>query len=532
MDEKEYLTVKDVATLVRRNEETIRRMIRARKLDVELNNNNRRQGYMITVDQLVNTWDISREDVEKYISARRAQQSALTGDERMPLGPERADSIPDEIERSAGIIAREINRIAALTGGADAGEGSGMSGDNNKWTDADGAQHEPYNNDKNYTHEYFSADFSGVGERVSDIIDGAYRQINRAVNQASAAVNAAIKQSAENAERARQQQSHTDDARNAAEYARQQQQSHTDDARNAAEHARKELESRYSAIRDSINRSRGASASDVYATGGWAESIRKLTKSWRDAAQANVNVDDDDEMDDTAIRDEFDEYVDAEAEPAPAENDNQPEQPECSAQPSGAQEQPATDYAWSDAQPTPAPEVAPERRAKLDFNIPEVGKDAMNEDGNASYQLLQAARRAVEARMNAKEAAETEANGTGEAVDNAAQSGSTIEVHAETEASGAEQPFQPAYADIAQAISDYVKYKAETPKQPDVNAKAEAAAQPADIDEAVKAEAVQLPTDDEDALKQRISSLEEQLKSMTSQLELLTRHLMSKDGDK
>ena len=33
-EKTEYLTVKDVAALVRRNEETIRRMIRARKLDV------------------------------------------------------------------------------------------------------------------------------------------------------------------------------------------------------------------------------------------------------------------------------------------------------------------------------------------------------------------------------------------------------------------------------------------------------------------------------------------------------------------
>ena len=37
---------------------------------------------------------------------------------------------------------------------------------------------------------------------------------------------------------------------------------------------------------------------------------------------------------------------------------------------------------------------------------------------------------------------------------------------------------------------------------------------------------------DEAALKQRISSLEDQLKMMSSQLELLTRHLMGKDSDK
>ena len=114
-EKTEYLTVKDVAALVRRNEETIRRMIRARKLDVELSNNNRRQGYMISVDQLVNTWDISREDVERYISARRAKEKP-DAPERIPIGPER--DIGGEIDRSANIIAREINRIAALAGGA------------------------------------------------------------------------------------------------------------------------------------------------------------------------------------------------------------------------------------------------------------------------------------------------------------------------------------------------------------------------------------------------------------------------------
>ena len=87
-----------------------------------------------------------------------------------------------------------------LAGGANAGEGSRMSRDYNKWTDTDGTEHEPEQNGD--THEYFSADFSDVGERVSEIIGDAYRQIHRAVNQAGAAVDAAIKQSAENAERA------------------------------------------------------------------------------------------------------------------------------------------------------------------------------------------------------------------------------------------------------------------------------------------------------------------------------------------
>ena len=84
----EYLTVRDVAALVRRNEETIRRMIRARKLDVTLEGNNRRQGYMIPVEQLTSNWDISPEEVQRYLDERRAHSEA-EAPARMPLGPER-----------------------------------------------------------------------------------------------------------------------------------------------------------------------------------------------------------------------------------------------------------------------------------------------------------------------------------------------------------------------------------------------------------------------------------------------------------
>ncbi len=90
----DYLTVKDVAELVRRNEETIRRMIRARKLDVTLDNNNRHQGYQIPVDELTRTWAITREEVERYIDRRRAQEQQA-GETRLPLGPERAHTTVD-----------------------------------------------------------------------------------------------------------------------------------------------------------------------------------------------------------------------------------------------------------------------------------------------------------------------------------------------------------------------------------------------------------------------------------------------------
>ena len=409
-----------------------------------------------------------------------------------------------------------------------------MSRDYNKWTDTDGTEHEPEQNGD--THEYFSADFSDVGERVSEIIGDAYRQIHRAVNQAGAAVDAAIKQSAENAERAKEEQRrHASAARDAAEYARRKQQEHSDAAAATAERARQALERSFSAIRDSIDRTRDTSGG-ARATGGWAENIhhpgewQRPTKPKR-PAHVHINIDDDDEMYDAAIRDEFEEYVEAEAEPV---NDAAAEQPaEQPTEQSDEQpvEQPAHKQtcAWSNAQPTPAPEVAPERRAKLDFDVPDVGKDAMNEDGNASYQLLQAARRAVEARMNAREAAgqadvpnliEPSIDMPEQHIDVKGEADAhSVEVHVEASAP-VDMPEQPAKAEAESELPQ----QHETIKVPDVSA--DAAEAP--VDDTVP----QLPTEDEDALKQRISSLEDQLKMMSSQLELLTRHLMGKDSDK
>ena len=114
----DYLTVRDVAALVRRNEETIRRMIRARKLDVTLDNNNRRQGYQIPVDALTRTWAISREDVERYIDQRRAQPPER--DARLPLGPERAARAPAQPRPEAGAAGGGVRRAGA--------EGAGVSG--------------------------------------------------------------------------------------------------------------------------------------------------------------------------------------------------------------------------------------------------------------------------------------------------------------------------------------------------------------------------------------------------------------------
>ena len=159
----DYLTVKDVAELVRRNEETIRRMIRARKLDVTLDNNNRHQGYQIPVDELTRTWAITREEVERYIDRRRAQEQQA-GETRLPLGPERAhttvdappdagDTLPVKGVAAGDGLSSEANAAdgadKAATAASKAGDvqnaeccGKPIAGDDAEANAADGADNE------------------------------------------------------------------------------------------------------------------------------------------------------------------------------------------------------------------------------------------------------------------------------------------------------------------------------------------------------------------------------------------------------
>lgn len=430
----EYLTVKDVAALVRRNEETIRRMIRARKLDVELNNNNRHQGYMISVDQLVNTWDIKREDVEEYIQSQKRRSAEQKTAERIPLGPERKPvDISDEIEHSAHVIAQEINRLAALAG---AGEEQTMSDEYKR------------NNDENAqsgdSHEYFSADFSAVGERVSEIIGDAYRQVHRALNQASAACDAARKQAAERAESARQAQ-----------------QAHAEDAAEAAEHAREVLNARSAAIRDAIANACVRTRNVAHATGGWAENIRPIRK-----------------------------------------NDDE--------QPTEQTEENVIYREDSTADEPSAPEFVPKCEAGYDGKhdaeekseyIP-VHKNVMDDENNASYQLLKAARQAVEARRQA-----------------AAVSEESKYVRMDTtfaEFTDKRQAQQEPPEDAAQVENAVESENVTEPAKPKASENAAAPEEPAQPAQ---------PEQDKDALNKRIDSLENRLSKMSKQLELLTQQL-------
>ena len=443
----EYLTVKDVAALVRRNEETIRRMIRARKLDVELSNNNRHQGYMISVDQLVNTWDIKREDVEKYIESQKRLSEEQKTDERIPLGPKRKPiDMADEIEHSAHVIAQEINRLAALSG---AGEENAMSDEYKRNNDE--------NNQNGDSHEYFSADFSAVGERVSEIIGDAYRQVHKALNQASAACDAARKQAAERAESARQAQ-----------------QAHAEDAAEAAEHAKEALNARSAAIRDAIANACVKTRNAAHATGGWAENIRPMRK----------DVDDEQPEENVIYRDEVE----------------------------------------TDEEEIHAPEFVPEFQVGYDEKqdseekseyIP-VGKNALDEENNASYQMLQAARRAVEARKQAAAAESEESQyvrmdttfaefadkhqAQQEQTEDAAQAETTAESKSAAETEITTEPESAVESEAHETIA--------TPEEP------EAPAQPEQSEQ------------DKDALNKRIDNLEEQLSRLNKQLEMLTEKLL------
>jgi small nuclear ribonucleoprotein (snRNP)-like protein len=446
----EYLTVKDVAALVRRNEETIRRMIRARKLDVELSNNNRHQGYMISVDQLVNTWDIKREDVEKYIESQKRLSEEQKTDERIPLGPKRKPiDMAYEIEHSAHVIAQEINRLAALSG---AGEENAMSDEYKRNNDE--------NNQNGDSHEYFSADFSAVGERVSEIIGDAYRQVHKALNQASAACDAARKQAAERAESARQAQ-----------------QAHAEDAAEAAEHAKEALNARSAAIRDAIANACAKTRNAAHATGGWAENIRPMRK---------------------------------------AVDDEQPEQSE--------ENVIYRDEVETDEEEIHAPEFVPEFQVGYDEKqdseekqekseyIP-VGKNAMDEENNASYQMLQAARRAVEARKQAATAESEESQYV--------RMDTTFAEFADKRQVQQEQPEDAAQAETAAEIE--ITAEPETAVEPKEPEAAEATATPEEPEAPAQPEQ---PEQDKDALNKRIDNLEEQLSRLNKQLEMLTEKLL------
>lgn len=471
----EYLTVKDVAALVRRNEETIRRMIRARKLDVTLEGNNRRQGYMIPVEQLTSNWDISPEEVQRYLDERRAHSEA-EAPARMPLGPgrpqeERAaredtdDMVRSVLRRSEELIAREMKCVAERARGAntESGDEDGMSGERNKWVNTDGheAEQEPFGAQEQraetdggqrewHIDGNLGADLAAAGERVSEIIGDAYRQIRSALDQAGAGGAAAPEQAAS---------AQHEPACDAGEGS-------------TAERVRRARERSQAAIRRSIDgaqaedggaaEGRSADAVEGRGTGGWADNIRPL----RDARRTVV-----------------------EEAPQLAQS-----------------EQPAQAFDG------PAPEVGSARSAGLDFEVPEVTRAGLDGEDNASYRLLREARRAVEERMRAWQggdsaAAQPDVRCADDERMSAAQPATDVEFAAEPCGGPAE--------DAPDAAAPAAEPEPRAQEQP-----------------AATDAVPQLPTRDEDAMQRRIDELEAQLARLSGQLERLTGRLLGEDKDK
>ena len=524
----DYLTVKDVAELVRRNEETIRRMIRARKLDVTLDNNNRHQGYQIPVDELTRTWAITREEVERYIDRRRAQEQQA-GETRLPLGPERAhttvDAPPDagdtppvkgvaagdglsseanaaddadkaataaskaggvqnaeccgktvtgvdeakarmtgdssgdaaqssraedgrqgatagetggdnaaqadDAARAAGIedwcmelgdavaraltlgaerIAGEMEQMAnsarrawdaARNNAHDAGGGSEMDGDWNGWHDArtgqpsDGQKGDTANNrstrDEQRTPDW-EVDFSAASERVSEIFGDAYRQIRSAVERATNGVQGRERGWAS-----------SEAGRRAGE---------------VADHARRALAQRHSDIRDAIAHSMRAGGEAAQNQRGSAQTGEAAQNQWGsaqtgEAAQNQWGAAQTGE----AAQNQWGAAQTGEA----AQNQRgaaqagEPARNQRDAAQTGEHE---SGMPWNAARPSAAPEFEQFKGRQPEFDVAQtLDVDAhgyMDAEDNASYQLLQAARKAVEQRVRAARAAQS--NGRAQAV--------------------------------------------------------------------------------------------------------------------
>lgn len=665
----DYLTVKDVAALVRRNEETIRRMIRARKLDVTLDNNNRRQGYMIPVDELTRTWDISPEEVQRYIDRARAER-ASEPPARMPLGPERehergGGDVPHNDSGTGGYALDDAgdgkdarSGEASSDGGAERANAEAASGAEQACTCGNGDGAEPDEcasqadnvlvrgarllareaerladmaregfmaesggsnmNDRNDRRTGgWSEDVSDAGERVSEIIGDAYRQIRRAVDQVGEACN-----------QARAQGNWAAYGHSAADAARRMRADSQAAIRDAILRAQREGGARTAADAQGANRpcdAAGAGAgrhSAAHGTGGWAENIRPLNeerrqrsddvtdeveraaREVRDAAQraarqaqqgarecgetAYSSMRDVSETVSRMARDigagvqraarqayaACEEAVrdaraasDANAGQAHgAHNDECAGQTvHCDTSCAGQTEATRTEQAgvdstctehaphadsgqsaWERAQPTPAPEFERFRGRQPDFSPhADVQVDArgiMCEDNNASYQMLMAARRAVEQRMRGTQQSKAPqsdgaytdshavpAEHAGAAVSDAESAGACAEraeadEHAAASAcDGVERhnacPTQDAEcsADDGRACAD-VQTEVEQPEQTAELAKA---AQPESVP--------QLHSGDEEAMRARIKSLEAQLSRLNGQLEKLTRHMLGED---
>lgn len=330
-----------------------------------------------------------------------AARAAGIEDWCMELGDAVARALTLGAERIAGEMEQMANSArrawdAARNNAHDAGGGSEMDGDWNGWHDArtgqpsDGQKGDTANNrstrDEQRTPDW-EVDFSAASERVSEIFGDAYRQIRSAVERATNGVQGRERGWAS-----------SEVGRRAGE---------------VADHARRTLAQRHSDIRDAIAHSMRAGGGAAQNKWGAAQAGEAAQNQWG-AAQTG--------------------------EPAQnkwgAAQTSEPARNQRDAAQTGEHE---SGMPWNAARPSAAPEFEQFKGRQPEFDVaqtPDVDAHGyMDAEDNASYQLLQAARKAVEQRVLAARAAQS--NGRAQAVSESGEAERAGDQAADGDAAGA-----------------------------------------------------------------------------------------------
>ena len=309
----------------------------------------------------------------------------------LTLGAER---IAGEMEQMANSARRAWD--AARNNAHGAGGGSEMDGDWNGWHDArtgqpsDGQKGDTANNRSTRDEQRmpdWEVDFSAASERVSEIFGDAYRQIRSAVERATNGVQGRERGWAS-----------SEAGRRAGE---------------VADHARRALAQRHSDIRDAIAHSMRAGGEAAQNQWGAAQA-GEAAQNQRGAAQTGE----------------------------PAQNQRgaaqagEPARNQRDAAQTGEHE---SGMPWNAARPSAAPEFEQFKGRQPEFDVaqtPDVDAHGyMDAEDNASYQLLQAARKAVEQRVRAARAAQS--NGRAQAVSESGEAERAGDQAADGDAAGA-----------------------------------------------------------------------------------------------
>ncbi len=110
---KSYLSVKDIARIKSRHEETIRRWINTNKIEVP-KFNSKKEGYSIPIESLIQSGILTKEEVDRYLHPN-ASDPRTSGKE--PDSSSDWRSLIKEKESAQGedllLLITELNRIAA-----------------------------------------------------------------------------------------------------------------------------------------------------------------------------------------------------------------------------------------------------------------------------------------------------------------------------------------------------------------------------------------------------------------------------------